>query len=172
VSKTLNSSSETSQIEGQAVNLKVKQYFKAVAHARYVIRRVLRIVDEQAKKESLEPLEHQALIQVCGPQNGPVMITELANRLDIVPAFASRLVRDLEEKDLVSRRRSEYDKRVTLVAITTQGTEVLSRINERVRLHVDVFKDELSDEERSDAFSVFAFYVGMPQGIQDLGEDL
>lgn len=138
------------------------RYFQSVAHARYVIRKVMRIVDDQAKREALEPLEHQTLIQVCGAQQGPIQINELAERLDIVPAFASRLVRVLESKGLVERGRTNEDRRVTLVSVTEEGIEVLQRIDERVRLHVGVFKDQLSEEARVAAFSIFGFYVGIP----------
>jgi len=158
VSGDMQSEIEESDLE------KTQRYFQAVAHARYVIRRVMRIVDEQAKREMLEPLEHQTLIQVCGAKGGPIRINELAERLDIVPAFASRLVRNLETEGLVTRGRSDSDRRVTLVRITTKGAQLLDRINDRVHMHVGVFKDQLSDQARSDAFSVFAFYVGMPPG--------
>lgn len=142
----------------------IQRYFEGVAHARYVIRRVTRIVDDQAKRESLEPLEHQTLIQVCGAKDRSIQINELAERLDIVAAFASRLVRDLESKGLVKRGRSDEDRRVTLVEITQKGAQALARIDERVKLHVDVFKDQLSDDARAAAFRIFAFYVGMPVG--------
>lgn len=143
-----------------------QRYFQAVAHARYVIRRVIRIVDEQARRESLDPLEHQTLIQVCGARDGVAQVNELAERLDIVAAFASRLVRALELKGLVTRRRSEVDRRVTLVEVTPAGEEVLQRINARVQLHVDVFKDQLSEEERGAALRTFAFYVSAPGAIR------
>lgn len=147
-----------------------RNFFEGVAHARYVIRRVTRIVDDQAKREGLEPLEHQTLIQVGGAKDRLIQINELAERLDIVPAFASRLVRDLETKGLVKRGRSDEDRRVTLVEITTLGAQALARINERVKLYVDVFKDQLSDDARVAAFRIFGFYVGMPVG-SDTGED-
>lgn len=139
-------------------------YFEAIAHARYVMRRVMRIVDEQAKRESLEPLEHQTLIQIYGAEKGPIQINELAERLDIVAAYASRLVRELESKGLVTRNRSKEDRRVTLVDATPAGAELLKRVDERVHLRVDVFKDGLSDRARAAAFSVFGFYVGSPDG--------
>ena len=44
-----------------------QRYFHGIAKARYVIRKVIRIVDEQAKKAGLDPLEHQALIQSIPP---------------------------------------------------------------------------------------------------------
>jgi DNA-binding MarR family transcriptional regulator len=139
-----------------------RQYFHAVAQARYVIRRVMRIVDEQAKKESLEPLEHQALIQVCGAADGSIQVNQLAERLDIVAAFASRLARSLETKGLLTRQGSQHDRRITLLQVTPQGLDVLSRINDRVHRHVGVFKEELSDLERAAAFEIFSFYVGIP----------
>lgn len=142
-----------------------KRYFVAVAHARYVMRTVTRIVDEQAKKESLESLEHQALIQVCGAQNGPIRINELAERLDIVPAFTSRLVGNLEARNLVVRSSSDEDRRVTHVSVTEEGTRLLNRVNDSVRTYVGLFKEQLSEEARADAFRVFAFYVGMPLGL-------
>jgi len=43
-----------------------EEYFHGVSEARYVIRKVFRIVDDQAKQAGLEPLEHQALIQIFG----------------------------------------------------------------------------------------------------------
>ena len=142
-----------------------ERYFVAVAHARYVMRAVTRIVDEQARKESLESLEQQTLIQVCGAQDGPIRINELADRLDIVPAFASRLVGKLEDADLVKRSPSDEDGRVTLVEVTPKGIRLLDRINERVHVYVDLFKQQLSEQAREDAFKIFAFYVGMPAGL-------
>ena len=146
-----------------------KTYFESVAHARYVMRRVMRIVDDQAKREQLEPLEHQALIQVYGAAGGPVKVNELAERLDIVAAHASRLVRALETKGLVTRRRSDADRRVTLVEATDEGGDLLERVDRRVHLHVDVFKDQLSHHARSAAFRIFSFYVGVPVAVPGIG---
>jgi DNA-binding MarR family transcriptional regulator len=140
----------------------IQRYFHAVAQARYVIRRVVRIVDEQARGEKLEPLEHQALIQVCGAPEGSIQVSQLAERLDIVAAFASRLARGLEQRGLLTRSGSDHDRRITLLSITAEGADVLARINDRVRLHVGVFKEQLSDLERAAAFRIFAFYVGLP----------
>lgn len=148
-----------------------ERYFVAVAHARYVMRAVTRIVDEQARKEALESLEHQTLIQVCGAQDGPIRINELADRLDIVPAFASRLVRKLEDANLVRRTSSDQDRRVTLVEVTEEGIRLLNRINERVHVYVDLFKHQLPEKAREDAFKIFAFYVGIPPNLNGESSD-
>lgn len=44
-------------------------YFIAVARIRYIMRKVFRIIDEHAKKLGLDPLAHQALLQVYGSSN-------------------------------------------------------------------------------------------------------
>ena len=136
-----------------------EEYFHGVSEARYVIRKVFRIVDEQAKQAGLEPLEHQALIQIFGSPK-PLRVIEIAERLDIPPAFASRLAIGLEEKGLVTRSRSGEDKRSTHVETTDAARDILAAIDQVVGMHVDYFQRQLSEAERASALGIFAFYVG------------
>jgi DNA-binding MarR family transcriptional regulator len=135
-------------------------YFAGVAEARYVLRKVFRIVEEQAKKFGIDPLAHQALIQVYGSAEMQLQVNQIANRLDITPAFASSLVRILVDKGLVERRRDDRDQRVTYVAITEKGREVMDSIDENVKFHVDYFVGQITPQEREGALSVLMFYVG------------
>ena len=135
-------------------------YFIGVAEARYVLRKVFRIVEEQAKKFGLDPLAHQALIQIYGSPEMELQVNQVASRLDITPAFSSSLVRILVEKELVVRRRHEADQRVTYVAISERGREVMDAIDENVKFHVDYFVGQLTIEERESALSILMFYVG------------
>lgn len=134
-------------------------YFHGVAEARYVIRKVFRIVDEQAKKADLEPLEHQALIQIFGASR-PLRVIEIAGRLDIASAFASRIAKQLEDKGLVTRSPSHEDRRSIAVEATEKGRDVLAWIDEAVEMHVTYFQRQLSQSERAAALGIFAFYVG------------
>jgi DNA-binding MarR family transcriptional regulator len=136
-----------------------EEYFHGVSEARYVIRKVFRIVDDQAKQAGLEPLEHQALIQIFGSPK-PLRVIEIAERLDIPPAFASRLAIGLEEKGLVTRSRSGEDKRSTHVETTDAARDILAAIDQVVGMHVDYFQRQLSEAERASALGIFAFYVG------------
>ncbi len=147
-----------------------ESYFRGVAEARYVIRKVFRIVDEQAKKTGLEPLEHQALIQVFGSSE-PLRVIDVAERLDIAPALGSRLVKRLEEKRLVSRSPSEEDRRMTYVIATDNARELLGEIDRNVELHVGYFQRQLTDAQRAAALGIFAFYLGAspdPRYLDDL----
>jgi DNA-binding MarR family transcriptional regulator len=143
-----------------------RAYFHGIAEARYVIRKVLRIADEQAKRATLEPLEHQALIQIFGSPD-PQRVSDLAERLDIAPAFASRIVKGLENRGLVVRSPSPHDKRSTYVTATDQARELLASIDQNVSRHVAHFHQELTDAERAVALGIFAFYLGASR-VSDL----
>lgn len=139
----------------------VDEYFKGVARARYAVRKSFRIVDEQARKAGLEPLQHQALIQVLGAERGDIHVNEIAERLDIAPAFASRIVRDLARKGLVRRQTSDKDRRITLVLVTDEGRKILRQINHEVQFDVQHFQRRLTADEKAAALTIFAFYVGV-----------
>jgi DNA-binding MarR family transcriptional regulator len=135
-------------------------YFEDVAEARYVLRKVFRIVEEQAKSADLDPLAHQVLIQIYGSPTMQLRVNQIAERLDIAPAFASNLVRTLAERKLVSRTRGQTDQRAILVRVTESGRKLLHAIDDEVKVHVDYFTRGLTPKERESALSILMFYVG------------
>lgn len=135
-------------------------YFMGVAEARFILRKVFRIVEDQAKEFDIDPLAHQALIQIYGCPEMRMQVKQVAARLDIAPAFASSLVRSLTEKGFVVREPDDRDKRIIYVAVTDHGRSTLSEIDERVKFHVDYFVGQLSKEQRESALSILMFYVG------------
>jgi DNA-binding MarR family transcriptional regulator len=137
-------------------------YMTQVAEARYVMRKVLRILDECARQYGLEALEHQALLQIAGTPGRPMPIHKLAARLDIVPAFGSRLVKQLEAKGLISRSDLKDDKRVTLTAATEKGVQLLEQISDKIHYEIAHFQRRLTAQERASAMAIFAFYLGHP----------
>lgn len=135
-------------------------YVYGIAQARYVIRKVFRIVDDEAKKRGIDPLEHQALLQIFGAGPDLLTVSGLAERLDVASALASRVVRILGEKNLVARRDDASDRRVTKLAVTPEGGDLLRAIDEAVHVHVDYFQSQLTDDQRLAALAIFSFYVG------------
>jgi DNA-binding MarR family transcriptional regulator len=142
-------------------------YFSAVADARFVIRKVFRIVDERAKSRGLDPLEHQALIQIHGAREGQRRVGDVAERLDISPAFASKLVKSLVQKGLVLASGSSHDQRVTHLRASVKGQQLLAEIDADVHVHVDFFSRSLTHDQKAAALSIFAFYVGTQIEILD-----
>ncbi|HEX3959329.1 MAG TPA: MarR family transcriptional regulator [Trebonia sp.] len=135
-------------------------YVYGIAQARYVIRKVFRMVDDEAKQRGLDPLEHQALLQTFGAGHDLLTVSGLADRLDVPSALASRVVRVLDEKGLISRRHDAGDRRVTKLEVTPEGRELLRVIDQAVHIHVDYFQSQLTDDQRLAALAIFSFYVG------------
>lgn len=136
-------------------------YVHGISQARYVVRKVFRIVDEQAKKAGLDPLQHLALIHIYGTSDTAIPVNQVAERLDIAPAFASRLIKELEARGLIRREQSALDRRMTYVAATDAGVQLLRDVDSGVRAHVHYFQSQLSDDGRLAALAIFAFYVGL-----------
>jgi len=136
-------------------------YFAEVAEARYVLRRVFRITEEQARDAGLDPLAHQALIQIYGSAERRLRINELAERLDITPAFASSLLKSLAVDGMIDRRRDEVDHRVTWVSATDVAIENLVAIDAAVGFHVDYFAAQIPTKDRKRALATLKFYVGL-----------
>src|SRR5215831_10315099 len=86
-----------------------RPYFRGVAQARYVLRKVFRLVEEEAKRAGVDPLAHQALIQIYGSADGALKVKDVAERLDITPAFASSLVKTLAGRGLIATKRDKQD---------------------------------------------------------------
>ena len=145
------------------------QHFESIAQARYVIRKAFRIADEQAKSAGLDPLAHQALIQIYGSPNMELQVNQLAERLDITPAFTSNLLNSLVRRELVSRKRGGHaDRRVTQVNVTEKGKELLHHINDQVRFHIPNFTRQLTLEQRQNALSILMFFAGMAEQFPNL----
>lgn len=152
---------EWSAARAEKRSVDFRSYIHDVSEARYVMRKVSRLINEQAKKLGLEPLLHQALLQTFGtPAGEDVTIGVLADRLDISSALASRLVTQLEKLGFVARRQVSGDKRKTSVSATETGIEILQRIDDAVHRHIVFFQEDLDADQRLAALAIFAFYVG------------
>ena len=88
-------------------------------------------------------------------------VKEVAERLDITPAFASSLVKALVEQGYVVRERDKSDNRVIWVKVTKTGRALLHMIDEQVQIHVDYFTASLDPKQTEAALSVLMFYVGV-----------
>lgn len=135
-------------------------YVQALAHARFVLRRIMRILDEQASAHGLDPLAHQALLQIYASESG-VTVSRLSERLDISPAFGSRLVAQLAKQELIERNPHPSDRRASIVTASAEGVRRLQEIDRVIFRKIRVFHDELTEVGKFGALGVFASYVGL-----------
>lgn len=135
-------------------------YIHALAHGRFVLRRVMQILDEQPREHGLDPLDHQALLQIYGTEED-LTIGQLADRLGIAAAFSSRLVGKLEKQDLIERKPHPTDRRASIISASPKGIELLREIDREIYRRIRVFQDGLTEEGKYSALLVFAAYVGV-----------
>jgi DNA-binding MarR family transcriptional regulator len=136
-------------------------YFSHIADTRYLARKVFRLIDEQARDAGLEPLEHQALIQLFGAQGRSLQMKDLASRLDVGADVASKTVSSLQEKGYAVRTRSANDRRGIDVSPTPAAESMLAEIDLRVREHIALLQHDLPRGIQLAAVQMFAFYVGL-----------
>lgn len=132
-----------------------------IARARYAIRKVLRIVDDQARNAGIDPLHHQAMIQIHGADARLLHVTALADRLDVPAALASRLVSTLEKRGLVRRVRSTTDLRMIEVHVTEDGVDLLRSIYAAIGRELGHFSLALNESDKLAALGIMANYVGL-----------
>jgi DNA-binding MarR family transcriptional regulator len=110
---------------------------RALADFRYQIRRFLHFSEAAAKKEGLEPQQHQLLLAVWAYEQPGPTIGELAERLLIRHHSAVGLVDRMEARCLIERTHTGKDRRQVRIRLTTEGYERLKQLSSlhRKELH-------------------------------------
>lgn len=73
---------------------------------------------------------------------------QLAQDIELEPAALSRLLADLEEQKLVTRRRDPGDKRRVLITVAPPGAALLAKAQPRIQAGVDALFSRLSRAEQ------------------------
>ena len=103
--------------------------YQALAEFRYHIRRFLRFSEEAARAARLEPQQHQLLLALRGLPGGRTDIGTLAGRLQIQHHSTVELVDRLAAHGMVTRARSEPDRRHVAVELTARGEAALEKLS-------------------------------------------
>lgn len=78
--------------------------------------------------EAVEASAHPLLFAI---HDGPARVTDLAARLHTDVSVASRQVRQLEERGLITKVPDPDDGRASLVTLTSEGTELVTQVVDR-----------------------------------------
>lgn len=96
---------------------------------------------------SITPSQSRALAVLGG--RGPTRLSDLADRLRIAPRSATEVVDDLESQGLAERGADARDRRVTLVALTEEGTRTAAAIRIARQAEADRVFGSLSERDRA-----------------------
>jgi DNA-binding MarR family transcriptional regulator len=95
-----------------------------------IARRIRRSVAQLARRLRAERPAYAislSKLSVLGrlSRNGPLTATDLAEQERIQPQSLTRLLADLEQRALVTRRQDQSDRRQVIIEITSKGSELL-----------------------------------------------
>lgn len=131
------------------------------------IRRVFQAFNDYSKKAKREA-------GLTGPQlwaikmiaeNAPLNVSDLARLMFVQPGTVVGILDRLESKGLVSRTRSQKDRRVVTIELTEEGKELIAQAPEVIQGHLVKGLESLSP----DTFMIIA--TGMEQLVKILGVD-
>lgn len=89
------------------------------------------------------------LLIILSKMGGEAAVGELAERLPLSPAAASRAVEGLHQAGLVRRHEDSADRRIKQVAITDEGRHVTERFMQSRMNALREFAEQLTGEERA-----------------------
>ena len=95
----------------------------------------------------LTPAAARTLRTLAHPDR-PIRMSDLAERMHVVPRTVTTLVDTLEEAGLAERRPDPDDRRSTLVALTVEGRERLAQIGEARQAAAGQLLSALDDDEQ------------------------
>jgi DNA-binding MarR family transcriptional regulator len=103
--------------------------YLALSDFRHEIRRFLNFSEQAARTAGIEPRQHQALLAIRAlPPGRNATVGFLADRLQIEHHTAVELANRLQKNRLVSRRRSQDDRREVMLRLTSRGERFLQSL--------------------------------------------
>lgn len=107
-----------------------KAEYEKLASFRYALRQFLRFSETAAREAGITPRQHQALLAIAGhPGREEVMMSELAERLQLRHHTTVELIDRMAAQELVVREPGVEDRRYVYVSLTPQGHDVLARLS-------------------------------------------
>ena len=131
-------------------------------------------VGRRAAEASLSPgglrTRHLIALKLLCDQ-GPANQQDLADALSLDPSNVVGLLNELEERQLITRRRDPADRRRHIVELSALGQDELARAYSRLGLVEDDLLSALSAEERDTLYTLLVRAVGVQSPPCDPADD-
>ncbi len=87
------------------------------------------------------------LLMILNDLGGSGTPSKIIERLDFTGARLSAIIKSMESKGLVERRRNEGDKRSTIVALTDEGKELYIRLRAEIISNALTIIEQLGEKD-------------------------
>lgn len=95
--------------------------------------------------------EGRVLIELA--DRAPVTPMLLSKRLGLDKSYTSRIIKQLEKKGILSKKRSKQDMRSVELQLTTHGQEIFTQVNDRSNQQVAGLLASLSIDQQERIFN-------------------
>lgn len=124
-------------------------------------RRIRRQAEQRLGPVGVTPGQLRVL-RVLARAEGPVRISVLARRLDVVPRSATSVIDDLETRGHVRREPDPSDRRATLVLLTDSGSAVLDDLAQSRQAGLAELLDRLTLAEQAELIRLLTRLTDQP----------
>jgi len=108
-----------------------REKLQTLAEFRYALRRFLQFSEQAAAQSSLQPQQHQLLLQIAGAPDGvETTISSVAERLGLRHNSVVELSKRCAEAGLVERLQIAPDHRYVNLKLTNAGLRALADLSE------------------------------------------
>ncbi len=110
---------------------------------------VSNLIDIECSKrlQQFDLSESRLIILVLLQEYQELSLQEIAKHLGITKASTTTLISSLFNKKLISKRNDQKDKRITLVSLTSAGTDLLTETLKQHSLWIEKITNNLSDND-------------------------
>ena len=113
---------------------------------------IFKFYNDQASKEGGTLSMAFVLLTISEKHGTPV--TKIAPRMNMEPNSLSRLLKSLEEKGFVSKRKDKIDKRKVYICLTKSGLKMRDKAAEKLFALEKIIKSKNSSNDLTSFFSV------------------
>ena len=108
--------------------------------------------NDQASKEGGTLSMAFVLLTINEKYGTPV--TKIAPRMNMEPNSLSRLLKSLEEKGFISKRKDLFDKRKVYICLTKSGLKLRDKASKKLFALEKIIKSKISNTELTSFFNV------------------
>lgn len=95
------------------------------------------------------------------PQEQGIYVSELALKMNTAPSAVSRMLRNLEKKELIGRSVDVKDRRNTNVYLTDKGSIQLMEMNQKMEVYMKKVVKAMGEREMLQLIGLFSKLIGV-----------
>lgn len=101
----------------------------------------------------LSKSELLTLLQV--DRNGEIIMSQIADYINIPMSTATGLVERLVKKGYIERARSESDRRIVTIRLSSEGKKLADGLKQTIAGYIKLVYDALTEDEKKLLFGIF-----------------